>query len=114
MCDRASASRTASASPSSGRRTVYRSREPIQVTLGFTQGRPGFLQRVGEFLGVLEPDDPVEVTFTDAGPDVVQTAFRAVALELPDLEPGEYTLHLRVDLAGREPAIASRPIIVMP
>ncbi len=88
--------------------------EPIQVTLGFTQGRPGFLQRVGEFLGVLEPDDPVEVTFTDAGPDVVQTAFRAVALELPDLEPGEYTLHLRVDLAGREPAIASRPIIVMP
>jgi hypothetical protein len=86
--------------------------EPIQVTLGFTQGRPGFLQRVGEFFGILEPDTPVEVSFADAGPDAVQTAFRAVALELPDLEPGEYTLHLRVELPGREPVIASRPITV--
>ena len=88
-------------------------REPIQVTLGFTRGRPGFLQRVGEFLGVLEPDRRIDLTFTDAGPDAVQTAFRAVALELPDLDPGEYTLHLRLDLSGREPAIVSRPITVI-
>lgn len=86
--------------------------EPVQVTVGFTRGRPGFLTRVGEFLGVLEPDRPVEVTFGDTGPDQLQTAFRAITLELPDVEPGEYTLHLRLDLSGREPAIASRPIIV--
>jgi hypothetical protein len=86
--------------------------QPVQVTLGFTEGRPGFLRRVGEFLGVLEPDRPVEVTFADAGPDTVQTAFRAVALQLPNLPAGEYTLHLRLDLPGREPVIASRPITV--
>jgi hypothetical protein len=86
--------------------------DQIQVTLGFTQGRPGFLARVGEFLGVLEPEDPVEVTFGDTGPGGMQTAFRAIVLELPDVEPGEYTLHLRLDLPGREPAIASRPIVV--
>ncbi|MSR22352.1 MAG: hypothetical protein EXR92_02230 [Gemmatimonadetes bacterium] len=86
--------------------------EEVQVTLGFTRGRPGFLQRVGEFMGVLEPDVPVEVTFADSGPYEVQTAFRAVALELPDLAPGEYTLHLRLELPGREPVIASRPITV--
>lgn len=86
--------------------------EPIQVTLGFTRGRPGFLARVGEFLGVLQPDRPVEVTFEDAGPDEVQAAFRAVHIQVPAIEPGEYTLHLRVDLPGREPAIASRPIVV--
>jgi hypothetical protein len=86
--------------------------DPAQVTLGFTQGRPGFLQRVGEFLGMLEPDRPVQVTFEDTGTDAVQTAFRAVALQLPDLEPGEYTLHLRLELPGREPAITSRPIVV--
>ena len=86
--------------------------ERVEVTLGFTLGRPGFLQRVGELLGVLEPDRPVEVTFGDAGADRVQTAFRAVAIELPDLDPGEYTLHLRLDLPGREPVIASRPITV--
>lgn len=86
--------------------------ERTQVTLGFTRGRPGFLTRVGEFLGMLEPDRPVEVTFEDTAPDQVQSAFRAVTLELPELEPGEYTLHLRLDLVGRESVIASRPIVV--
>lgn len=88
--------------------------QPVQVTLGFTTGRPGFLARVGQFLGVIEPEQPVEVTFRDAGGDQVETLFRAVALELPDLDPGEYTLHLRLDLPGREPTISSRPIIVTP
>jgi hypothetical protein len=88
--------------------------EEVQVTLGFTTGRPGFLARVGEFLGVLEPDRPVEITFADAGPDAVQTVFRSVQLTLPELAPGDYTLHLRLELPGREPALASRPIIVEP
>jgi hypothetical protein len=87
--------------------------EPVRVTLGFTRGHPGFLTRVGEFLGVIEPDRPVEVTFEDTGPDVVQTAFRTIELELPDLEPGEYTLHLRLDLVGRTPVVRSRPILVV-
>ena len=86
--------------------------QTAKVTLGFTQGRPGFLARVGDFLGVLEPEQPVEVTFDDPGAAGVQSAFRAVTLELPQLEPGEYTLHLRLDLPGREPSIASRPIVV--
>ena len=86
--------------------------DPAKVTIGFTRGRPAFLTRVGDFLGMLEPDQPVEITFDDPGPDGVQSAFRAVVLELPDLEPGDYTLHLRLDLPGREPAITSRPIVV--
>ncbi len=86
--------------------------ETARVTLGFTEGRPGFLQQVGEFLGILDPDDPVEISFDEAGRDEVQTLFRALHLELPDLEPGEYTLHLSLDLPGRDPAVASRPIMV--
>jgi hypothetical protein len=82
------------------------------VTLGFTKGRPGFLARVGRLAGIIEPDRPVEITFEDAPQDVVQTAFRAVTLQLPELEPGEYTLHLRLELPGREPAVVSRPIVV--
>jgi len=88
--------------------------EEVQVTLGFTSGRPGFLQRVGEFLGILQPEGAVEVSFSDRGPEEVETVFRAVQLTLPEMEPGEYTLHLRLELPGREPAIASRPIIVEP
>jgi hypothetical protein len=89
-----------------------RVREPVQVTLGFSRGRPGFLERVGEFLGVLEPPQPVDITFEDVGPDGLQYAFRAAELTLPDLDPGEYTLHLRLDLSGREPLVTSRPIVV--
>ncbi len=88
--------------------------QAVQVTLGFTQGRPGFLARVGDFLGIVEPEQPVEISFSDAGSGEVETLFRAVALQLPDLEPGDYTLHLRLDLPGREPSINSRPIIVTP
>lgn len=86
--------------------------EPVRITIGFTRGRPGFLTRVGEFLGILEPDRPVEVIFEDPGADSVQTAFRSIELQLPDLDPGEYTIHLRLELAGRESVVTSRPIIV--
>jgi len=86
--------------------------EPVRVTLGFTRGRPGFLTRVGEFLGVLEPDRPVDVIFEDRGPGTVQTAFRSIEFQLPDLEPGEYTLHLKLEMAGHLPVVTSRPISV--
>jgi hypothetical protein len=89
-----------------------RLQEPVRVTIGFTRGRPGFLERAGDFLGVIEPEQPVEITFEDQGPDVVQSIFRSVELELPDLDPGEYTLHLRLELTGRTPLVVSRPIVV--
>lgn len=87
--------------------------EPVQVTIGFTGGRPGFLERVGDFLGVIEPEQPVDITFEDVGPDRVQEVFRAVEIQLPDLDPGEYTLHLQLELTGRTPLVTSRPVIVV-
>jgi hypothetical protein len=86
--------------------------EPVRVTIGFSRGRPGFLTRVGEFLGVIEPDRAVDITFDETGPESVQSVFRSVEIELPDLDPGEYTLHLRLELSGRTPVVTSRPIIV--
>jgi len=90
-----------------------RVQETAQVSLGFTQGRPGFRGKVGDFLGELQPDRPVQVAFQDTGAEGVQTIFRSVFLELPaELEPGDYTLHLKLELPGRQPAIVSRPIVV--
>jgi hypothetical protein len=88
-------------------------REPVGVTIGFSRGRPGFLERVGDFLGVIEPETPIEITFNETGPDQVQAVFRSIELELPDLDAGEYTLHLQLDLEGRTPVITSRPIVVV-
>ncbi len=87
--------------------------EPVGVTLGFTRGHPGFLQRVGKFMGILKPAQPVTVTFQDIAPTTVQTVFRAVQLQLPKLDPGQYTLHLELDLQGRSPVVTSRPIVVV-
>jgi hypothetical protein len=87
--------------------------EPVQVSIGFTSGRPGFLERVGDFLGIMEPDQAVDFTFQDSGPDGVQTAFRSIQLDLPDLDPGPYTLHLRLEVAGHPPVMTSRPIVVV-
>ncbi len=86
--------------------------EPVRVTIGFSEGRPGFLTRVGDFLGVIEPEGDVDITFDDMGPDREQTVSRSLEIELPDLDPGPYTLHLRLELAGREPLTISRPVIV--
>jgi hypothetical protein len=67
---------------------------------------------VGDFLGVLETEGDVAITFDATGPDAVQAVFRSIELTLPDLDPGEYTLHLRLELSGRTPVVTSRPIIV--
>ena len=76
--------------------------------------RTGLGRRLGEFLRLLEPNEPVVMTYEDAGPDVLGTVFRAVELNLSDLEPGEYTLTVEIELAGREPMTVGRPISIVP
>ena len=86
----------------------------MSVRIGVDQGGTGFLRGLGQFLRVLEPDSPVVTTFEDAGPDVLGTVFRAVQLNVPDLEPGEYTLTVEIELPGREPMSQARPILIVP
>ena len=87
--------------------------ESASVRIGVDQGGQGLLRRLGQFLRVLEPDSPVVMTYEDAGPDVLGTVFRAVQLNLPDLEPGEYTLTVEIELSGREPMVVARPIVIV-
>ena len=87
--------------------------ESANVRIGVDQGGAGFIRRLGAFLRVLEPDAPVVITFEDAGPDVLGTVFRAVQLSLSDLEPGEYTLTVEIELPGREAMAQSRPILIV-
>ena len=84
-----------------------------QVTIGFTQGRPSLLRRAGEFLRIVEPEIPVVLSWEDAGADG-RTVFRSVGMALPELEPGEYTIHVEIDLPGRAPMVISRRVAVIP
>ena len=88
--------------------------ESASVRIGVDQGGQGFIRALGQFLRVLEPDAPVVITFEDAGPDVLGTVFSAVQLNLPDLEPGEYTLTVEIELPGRQPMSQPRPILIVP
>ena len=88
--------------------------ESARVRIGVSRGRTGLAGRLGEFLRLLEPDEPVVMTYEDAGPDVLGTVFRAVELNLSDLEPGEYTLTVEIELAGREPMTVGRPLSIVP
>ena len=88
--------------------------ESASVRIGVNRGRTGFLGQLGEFLRFLEPDEPVVMTYEDSGPDVLGTVFRAVELNLPDLEPGDYVLTVEIDLAGREPMTVGRAINIVP
>ena len=89
--------------------------ESASVRIGVNPRRTGLARRLGEFLRLLEPNEPVVMTYEDAGPDVLGTVFRAVELNLSDLEPGDYTLTVEIELAGREPmAVDSRITITGP
>ncbi len=49
----------------------------------------------------------------EAEPDVLGTVFRAVEINLPDLEPGDYSLTVEVQLPGREPMTVTREITIV-
>lgn len=89
-----------------------RPNESARITVGFTRHREGILRRLGEFLRVVETEEPIVVSFEDAAPDRLGTVFRAIHMELPSLEPGEYDLHVEVDLQGRDPLVSTRRITV--
>ena len=87
--------------------------ESASVRIGVNRGRTSIVTRLGEFLRVVEPNEPVVMTWEEAGPDVLGTVFRAVELNLPDLEPGDYTLTVEIELSGREPMTVARPISIV-
>lgn len=88
--------------------------ETAQVRIGIDAGGLSLLQRAGRFFRVLEPDNPVVMSWEEAGPDVLGTVFRSVELNLPDVEPGDYTLTVEIQLAGREAMTVGRKITIVP
>jgi len=87
--------------------------EVASVTIGFDRGAPSIFRIAGQFLGLLEPDgEPVLMSWEQAAPDVLGTVFRSVDLTLPDLEPGEYTIYVEVQLQGREAMVTSRRLYI--
>lgn len=87
--------------------------EVAEVTIGFDRGAPSIFRIAGQFLGILEPEgEPVLMSWEQAAPDVLGTVFRSVDLTLPELEPGEYTIYVEVQLQGREAMVTNRRLYI--
>lgn len=87
--------------------------QTAEVRIGVNEVTVGILSTVGQFLRIIEPNNPVAMSWEEAGPDVLGTVFRSVKLDLPELEPGDYELVVEVEPRGREPMRVTRRITVV-
>lgn len=84
--------------------------ESANVSILLRPRDENLIRRLGERLNLVDPDEPVVMTWEEAGPDVLGTVFRAVELRLPELEAGAYRLSVEIGLPGRDPMVVSREI----
>lgn len=86
-------------------------------TLGFSvsveKAERGVLRRIGEFLRLAGRPDPIRLEWEEPGPSEPGERFRYLALDLPDLEPGEYRITLQLATSGRSEARSVRDFTVV-
>jgi len=76
----------------------------LAFDLSLTRNDGGSFSTIGRWLGGGE-DETVRVGWSEPG-----AWFRAVNLDLPDLDPGAYLLRLEAGIQGREPLVGTRTL----
>ena len=89
--------------------------EVLEYDLRLEKRGGGLLRRVGGLFGLGRPDRPVQLSWTEAGPEQLKPTLRSVVVSLPgDLEPGEYTIQVELRSMGRAPLVIERRVEVLP
>ncbi|MBA4156527.1 MAG: hypothetical protein H0X65_03505 [Gemmatimonadetes bacterium] len=89
--------------------------EEIGVSVNLLDENAGWLRRVATRVGVLSAPSPRATVRWQEAPDAPDGVHaRSLAVELPELAPGRYTLRLTISPAGREPLHAGKTIEVTP
>ncbi|MEZ4414127.1 MAG: hypothetical protein R3E10_00070 [Gemmatimonadota bacterium] len=73
----------------------------------------GLFRRAGEWAGLLDPERPVVLAWSEVDDPSPEPRFRAVDLVLPDLEEGAYRLTLEVSFPGRSVLTAAQELRVL-
>lgn len=84
--------------------------ESANVSIVLRPRDESLIRRIGERLNLMDPDEPVVMTWEEPGPEALGALFRAVELRLPELAPGDYRLSVEIALPGRDPLVVSREI----
>ncbi|MFP3947953.1 MAG: hypothetical protein ACLFWG_04415 [Longimicrobiales bacterium] len=88
-------------------------REAVEMGLRLGKTDRGFFSRVGDFLGLTSPPEPLTLEWTEQGPGEPRPFFRSVRLSLPpEMEAGAYLLVLEARLPGRNPLETVRRVRV--
>jgi len=87
-------------------------REAPHFHVSLRRRNRGLLSRVAGWIGLGGDDREVVLSWMEAAPDAMSPLFRAVHVNLPELEPGEYTLRLQVELRGRTTMVSERTLDV--
>jgi hypothetical protein len=88
--------------------------ETLAYQLSITGAGAGFFRRIGQWLKLAGREEPVRLSWEDAGPGGGSGAlFRTLSLQIPDLDPGEYRLRLEVTPRSGAPIASERLIRVV-
>jgi hypothetical protein len=83
-------------------------KEHLRYRLTVVRRDRSFLRRAGEWLRLFDREPPLFLAWEEQGPERPGPQFRALNLDLPDLDPGEYEVTLELSLPGRSAIIATR------
>jgi hypothetical protein len=87
-------------------------RDVLSYRLSLTRTDAGFFGRVGEWLGLSDPEAPLRLTWEEAGPSRPGPSFRSLAVQIPEVERGEYVLRLEVSGSAGPPIATERTLRV--
>jgi hypothetical protein len=84
----------------------------VRYDLSVEAAERGLLRRLGEGLGLVGRNRPLELSWEEPGPERPSPMLRHVSLDLPDVEPGTYVLRLRARISGRGELISRTEIVI--
>jgi hypothetical protein len=85
---------------------------PLDVSLALLPPKAGWFRRAAERLSLKNPASPILLRWQER-PHPTALLGRALAIDVPKLPPGRYTLRLTVTPPGGPPAVAERVVEVV-
>lgn len=87
-----------------------RRREPLSFEISVVEAETGLIRRAFNRLGLFEKDPALTLSWTEGGDDALGPLLRAVDLDLPPLDSGQYLLRLELALPYRSKVLSERRI----
>jgi hypothetical protein len=89
-----------------------RRQEPLTFSLSLVEEGESLVRRALKRIGLFRKDPVLTLSWVEEGSSEMGPRFRAIDVELPDLEPGRYVLRLEMQIPFRSKIMSNRRITV--